>query len=91
MKGLERIENAFWKEVIRNYVEIKTVLKHEDINSANFQNLPIFNNSLVTYKNKTLFFHTWIDKGVEQIKQVMHPNENRMLILDGLQDLLNTN
>lgn len=91
MKGIDRIENEFWKEVVCNYVESKTLYTHEMTNTTNFQNQLLFNNSLITYKHKTLFFHTWTDKGIEQIKHIVHQNENRLLTLEELQEMIGTN
>ena len=79
MKGLEGITNQFWKEVICTYIDSKATLTQTEINSSNFRSQLIFNNSLITYKSGILFFQTWIDKGIEQLKQIIHPTENRLL------------
>ena len=90
VKSLERIDNHFWKEVVSHYIESKDVLTHENITTTNFHDQLIFNNSLITYKGKTLFFQPWIDKGIEKIRQIVHPNENRILTLNEMQGLLDT-
>ena len=91
LKGLDRIENSFWKEVIRTYVDNKTMIELNEVTETNFLNQMIFNNRLITYKNKMLFFQNWQRQGIEKLKHIIHPTENRLLSLDEMQNTITHN
>ena len=79
LRSLDNIQNNFWEDVIRTYLNNKEPLKAEDINSSNFRELPLFYNDLITYKRKVLYFPRWKIKGIEYVKDMIHPTEKRLL------------
>ena len=82
LKGIDRLDNGFWKEVLKTYLDSKTLIKLEEISRNNYLNQLLFNNDLIKYKGKTLFFQNWQSAGVDQIRDIVHPSENRLLLLD---------
>ena len=45
----------------------------------------------MTYKGKVLFFPKWQNKGIETIKDVIHPDEKRLLSFLEIRALLGKN
>ena len=88
LKGIENIKSDFWKKVICTYLENKTMDTFENININTFQNQLLWNNSLVLYKHKTLFFPEWKNKNIERIKDIVNVNESRLLTVEELQNIL---
>ena len=65
LKGISRISNPFWKEVLIEWITFEGYSE-----SKNIYNEPIFNNVKVTYHNTPLFIERCIDKNVVQIKDM---------------------
>ena len=66
--------SRFWKDVLSCYLRHK-----EDITGCNKNSetnysthVPLFFNKNVTYKNKVLFFRTWISAGIKYLNQIMN-------------------
>ena len=51
----------------------------------------LFNNNLLSYKTKVLFFPKWQAIGLEQVKDVININEKRLLSLEEVQALTGQN
>ena len=66
-KGLELIENLFWKRVLTVWLDYKN-FKKDEMYSIPSINSPIFNNSCITYKNKTIFSLRCIEKEMYYIR-----------------------
>ena len=85
---IERIDNDFWKEVLKAYLQFKTPIHLEHVSKSNFHSQLLFNNDLIKYKNKTIFFPNWQKKGIEKIKDIIHPTENRLLTLTEISNIV---
>ena len=71
-KGIDLISSKFWKKVLILWLDYK----NKDIMEKNPKlTSPIFNNSLITYKKKTLFNERCIQKNVIFIRDFVHNNE----------------
>ena len=81
--GIDQISNInnFWKEVWTTYVNRKRLTKQAEVNETKFGLQNLFNNHLVKYKNRITFFQQWIRQGLVQVKDIIHPNNNRLLTL----------
>ena len=62
-----------------------------DFTEKGFRLQPLFNNSLVKYRGNILFYKNWVEKGIESVKDIIHPNENRILSLQELQNNIGQN
>jgi hypothetical protein len=51
----------------------------------------LFNNNLISYKKKVLFFPKWQEIGLEQVKDVINIKEKRLLSLEEIQTLTGQN
>ena len=78
---LELIQNGFWQEVVATNLDNKSNTKLKQVNHTNFKTQHLFSNDLIRYKGKVLFFPKWRNKGIETIKDVIHPDEKRLLSL----------
>ena len=81
MTYFELIQNKFWQEVLATYLDNKNNIELQQINQTNFKTQHLFNNDLIRYKGKILFFLKWRNKGIEMIKDVIHPKDKRLLSL----------
>ena len=91
VNGLDKIDNDFWTEVLKTFLDSKAIIRLEEVFQNNYQNQHIFNNELIKYKQKTLFFQKWQSKDIYQIKDIMHCTENRLLSLNEIIDKVGTN
>ena len=66
-KGLELIKHAFWRRVLKTWLDHKNVNTDFTNNDVHI-NDPIFNNRFVTFKNQTLFKLRCINKSIIFIK-----------------------
>ena len=87
-KGLESIDNEFWKEVILTYLDNKTQTSLEDINQSNVMSQILFCNDLIRYKGKVLYFKRWKEKGIQYMKDIIHTTEKRILNVREINTLL---
>ena len=78
---LEVIQTGFWQEVVATYLDNKNNNKLEQVNHISFKTQHLFSNDLMRYKGKAHFFPKWQNKGIETIKDVIHPDEKRLLSL----------
>ena len=85
IKCFNTLQNDFWKEVITTYLDNKSRVTLEEVNCNNFLNQMLFNNNLITYKKKVLFFPKWQKRGLEQVKDVINFRGKRMLSLEEIQ------
>ena len=67
------------------------MINNEDVNKSNFIKQHIFNNRLIKYKNKVLFFPNWADKGIEKFYDIINCQEKRLLTVKEIQDLIGHN
>ena len=73
-KGLNLISNSFWRKVLKIWLNYKNSYEHNarEVPSIND---PIFNNSLLTYRNKTLFNAKCITLNLIYIKDFLVHND----------------
>ena len=68
-KGIDLITNSFWKRILCTWLDRKHLLNSSDdeihINSC------LFNNSLITYKNETIFIPRCCKKSIVNISDVI--------------------
>ena len=88
---IEKINNDFWKQVWTTYLNKKSLITETEVSETNFGMQQLFNNSLVKYKNKVVFFRHWINQGITQVKDIIHPNYNRLMTRDEVQEQLDQN
>ena len=90
-KNLDSIDNEFWTETIKAYLNNKKISDTTKVNSRNFQQQLLFNNALITYKKQVLFFDYWQKKGIEQVKDVINYADKRLLSMQEIQNLIGHN
>lgn len=88
---IKLIHSEFWRAVLLAVIKSKELVKREDVNENNFSQQLLFNNSLVQYKNKTLYFKDWIKNGIERIQDMVNKNEARLYSLKEIQEKTNLN
>ena len=91
LDSIKGIRNEFWKKALWIYLENKALTQKSEVTANNFLNQLLWNNMLVKYKNQTLFLETWKKNGIERIRDIVSPSENRILLLEEVQDKLNQN
>lgn len=91
MKGMETIKNGFWKEALKAYLDNKTLVSETEINESNVHSLHLFNNTLLKYKGKMLFFGKWVKSNITCLKDLIKITEKRFLNLQEVQLLINQN
>ena len=68
--GLEQIKSVYWKNAMIAWIQLdKSAFVKEDQ-----YHIPIFNNSLVLYKKKPVFFKKWLDSGIKFVHQMIINN-----------------
>ena len=85
------IQNDLWKDILETHIDNKNTVLLDEVTQNNVHIQMLFNNSLVTYRGKVLFFRKWVESGLEQIKDTLHANENRLLTLEEVQGLIENN
>lgn len=90
-KCIHVIRNEFWERVLIEYLNNKTLVEKEEIIASDIGNQIIFNNKVIQYKGRTLYFKNWKDKGIELLKDVMHVTEKRLLTLEEIKLLVGRN
>jgi hypothetical protein len=91
VKGLERITNVFWKEALCSYLNVKLQTDTNDVNINNFPCQQLFNNKLILYKGKVLFFSKWLVNGISHVKDLISEQENRLHSLAEVQAMIDQN
>ena len=91
MTHFELIQNEFWQEVLATYLDNKSNMELKQVNRTNFKMQHVFNNDLIRYKGNILFFPKWRNKGIEMIKDVIHPKDKRFLSLAEIITLIGQN
>ena len=71
-KGLNLIQSCFWKNVLSTWLDLKSVIIKED--NKVYLNSPLFNNNLITFKNRTLFFPQCFNRGFRVVKDMIYNN-----------------
>ena len=74
LRGTKSI-NHFWKQVLKTWLEVKKStreIKFREITEILAE--PIFNNEMIQYKNKSIFFPTWIEKGITNLVHICNRN-----------------
>ena len=90
-KKIDCIKNAFWREVITTYLDTKSPTLQDEVNESNFTSLILYNNNLIKFKNKVLFFEHWKKRGIEKVRDVINFENNRLNTLDEIQSKLTQN
>ena len=80
------IKNEFWRDALKTYLDFKTPIKLEDVNINVFQTQLLFNNNLVKFRNKVLYFARWKEQGLERLKDTICFNTNRLFTLNEIQN-----
>ena len=88
---LNEISNGFWKEVIYTYLNSKTPITIDKINEKNFQNQLLFNNDLIRFRNRILYFKNWKLQGIEKVQDLINVNNNRLYTIDEIQNRFGRN
>ena len=65
--GLKEIKSYYWKAVIQAWVSID---KSGFTDSADLENQPLFNNTNLIYRNKTLYIKRWLLNGIKHVKDI---------------------
>ena len=73
------IKSPFWQEVLHNHLNSKTIMKEKDVRKERYQEQMLWNNSMIRYKGKVLFFPTWKRAGIEQMQDLIVEHEKRMM------------
>ena len=90
-KQVETIQNEFWKNILITFLNCKSLITSNDINTQNFSNQLLFNNQLIMYKRNVLYFANWKRCGLEKVKDIINTNENRLLSLEEIQNVVEQN
>ena len=66
-KGINRIQTHFWRQALISWLHY-----NHDSSNMIFDDLyiPLFNNSVINYKNNPLFFSKWIKKDIKYVKDL---------------------
>ena len=75
MKGIDKIGKVFWKTVLSIYLDDKKLITEENIDEENFHQQILWKNTLIQYKQNTLFFPDWKRHGIEYMKDIIKDNE----------------
>ena len=68
--GTSLVKNPFWKQVLLIWLDYKSrALPHKEV-LCHFKDETIWNNKLVTYRGKTLFFRDWAKAQVFCVRDV---------------------
>ena len=91
--GLNKVDNIFWKQIWITYADNKNLINMTEIDNKNYRMQPLFNNSLVKYRNKIVHFETWIKqyRPIQQVRDLIHTNENRLLSMEEVVNLVGQN
>lgn len=90
-KNLHSIQNDFWKKVVMDFLDNNTLVEIAETEDTTILNHMIFNNKCILYKGNTLYFKNWKQKGIEQIKDIVHLNEKRLLTIEEIKILIGNN
>ena len=71
-KGISQIKSVYWQAVLNTWIDIKDKTLFYDNHQQ--ERIPIFNNSKITFKGKTLFIKLWIQKGFKYVDQFIVNN-----------------
>jgi len=85
IKGLQALENGFWKTALLTYLDCKKRTILTDVTSQNVYEQQLFNNTLICFKGQVLHFFNWITSGITCIKDFVFERENRLLTLEETQ------
>ena len=71
LKGKELIKSAFWRSALEAWLDYYCNKKCDRIsNLTEILQQPLFNNSLIKFKGKNLFFEKWIQNDLRGGTQV---------------------
>ena len=87
----EKIKSEFWRAVLHTYLDNKTLTSYENVQMHNVCQQPLWNNTLIRYKNRMLFFDTWKNAGIEKFSDLIHVNEIRLYTAQEIQGKINRN
>ena len=91
VRGIEYIKSIFWKNVLTTFIDNNDLKEMVDINENNFCSVKLFNNHILKYRNKVLFFNAWIRSNITLVKDIINFDENRFLTLNEVQNKVNQN
>ena len=88
--GLNKLKNTFWKKAFCAYLDLRVLPLKSEIAPEMLRAQYLWNNSHILYKKRTLYFPSWIKKGIEFLHDISHENENRLLTYEELIRKVNT-
>ena len=78
----------FYIQILVAFNECKKTQTLDKITSSKLLQQPLWNNSLLLYKGQSLFFKTWINSGVLNLKDVIGDNGKLIDIIKGFSNIL---
>jgi exonuclease III len=89
--GLDKIYNAFWKNVFITFLDNKNKIKADEVKPENVERQLLFNNNLIRYKNSILNFPNWEKNGFMRLKDVLNLDTGEVFSLDEVKIRINQN
>ncbi len=62
--GLYKIKSEFWKKTIIAWLDHHKVYTYDDITADHIKNQSLWNNSIIRYQGRVLFFTKWLANGI---------------------------
>ena len=72
LKGTDSIKNSFWKNALCLYLDYKPLVALNSITIENVLDQQLFNNDLIRFKGKVLYYPKWIEQGVVKVKHLLN-------------------
>ena len=91
IKQIADIKSTFWKEAITTYQNSKELISVESLDNNQYLQQQIFNNSMIRYQNKVLFFKKWIEAGLIKVLDIVKVDQQRLFNLTEIQEKVNEN
>ena len=70
---------SLYIETLQQRLTGSMIMKEKDVRKERYQEQMLWNNSMIQYKGKVLFFPTWKMAGIEQIQDLVVEHEKRMM------------
>ena len=70
-KGINLVKNQFWKSVLKCWLDNIKELNIDRSYHTEHKCQCLWNNTYITYRNKTLFFKDWVNAGITLVDDLM--------------------
>ena len=74
--------------IVTTYLTYEEIFTLDQMNEKEFHQQPLWNNSLIQYKQHTLCFYSWQENGVLKVKDTMKENEVGLCTLEEVRSKL---